>query len=151
VQNVFNDYKGTVVKVQMKFAAIWEVRDYIVKDNIITHNVFRFYYNPVHEGSASKMLLSVVTLNTKENMNNYLLSMLKDIASKNTNRSESSHKVIGVTRLQITLYNSDMKQGTRLAADSKLHQLVRNLHMYTVNIHDLCWFGCMWYLKYPRL
>jgi hypothetical protein len=41
-----------------------------------------------------------ITHNTKENINNYFLSMLKDIASKNSDGDESSHKVIGMTRLQ---------------------------------------------------
>jgi hypothetical protein len=39
VQNVFNDYNRTVVKVQMKFAVVWEVWDDIVKDNVITNKV----------------------------------------------------------------------------------------------------------------
>jgi hypothetical protein len=88
VQNVFNDYNRTVVKVQMKFAVVWEVRDDIVKDNVITNSVYRYYYNAVHEGSASKMPLLVVTPNTKENMNSYFLSMLKEITSKNGDGAE---------------------------------------------------------------
>jgi hypothetical protein len=151
VQNVFNDYNRTVVKVQMKFVVVWEVRDDIVKDNVITNSAYRYYYNAVHEGSASKMPLLVVTPNTKENMNSYFLSMLKEITNKNGDGAESSHRVIGVTRLQITLYDCDLKLGAKLAADSIVHQLVRNLYAFTVNLQNLCWFGCMSYLKFPRL
>jgi hypothetical protein len=81
-------------------------------------------------------------------MNSYFLSMLKDISSKNADGGESSHRVIGVTRLEITVYDYDMNLGTTLVADSIIHQTVRNLYAYTVNLQNLCCFDCMSYFKY---
>jgi hypothetical protein len=51
------------------------------------------------------MPLLVVTPNSKENINSYFLSMFKEISSKNADGGEISHRVIGVTRLKISLYD----------------------------------------------
>jgi hypothetical protein len=56
--------------------------------------------------------------------------MLKEISSKNADGGESSHRIIGVTRLQITLCDCDMKLGVILAADSIVYQVVRNLYTF---------------------
>jgi hypothetical protein len=84
-------------------------------------------------------------------MYSYALSMLQDIRGRNSDAGESNSSVVGVTSLQITMYNCDRYTGANQALNSIVYDLVHNRFAFTVNLQTLCWFGCMSYLKYPKV
>jgi hypothetical protein len=49
------------------------------------------------------------------------------------------------------MYNSDRYAGPNEVLYSIVYDLVRNRYAFTVNLATLCWFGCISYLKYPKV
>jgi hypothetical protein len=72
--------------------------------------------------------------------------MLQDIRGRNSDAGESNSRLVGVTSLQVTMYNCDRYAGTNQASNSIIYDLVHNRFAFTVNLETLCWFGCMSYL-----
>jgi hypothetical protein len=145
LDRIFQESQCNVVKVQMKFGVIWESQD------IAKENKFNYYYQPVHYGSVAKMPLLVVNNKNRGNMYSYSLSMLQDIRGRNSDVGESNSRVVGITSLQVTMYNCDRYAGANEALNCIVYDLVRNRYAFTVNLETLCWFGCMSYLKYPKV
>jgi hypothetical protein len=106
---------------------IWELQD------IAKENKFNYYYQPVHYGSAAKMPLLVVNSKYRGNMYSYVLSMLQDIRGRNSDAGESNSRVVGVTSLQVTMYNCDRYAGANEALNCIVYDLVRNRFAFTVN------------------
>jgi hypothetical protein len=129
----------------MKFGVIWESQD------VAKENKFNYYYQPVHYCSAAKMLLPDVNSKNRGNMYSYALRMLQDIRGRNSDAGESNSRIVGVTSLQVTMYNCDRYSGANQALNSIIYDLLRNRYAFTVNLETLCWFGCMSYLRYPKV
>jgi hypothetical protein len=76
--------------------------------------------------------------------------MLQDIRGRNSDAGESNSRVVGVTSLQITMYNCDRYTGPNQTLNSIVYDLVHNRFAFIVNLETLSWFGCMSYLKFPK-
>jgi hypothetical protein len=97
------------------------------------------------------MPLLVVNSKNKANMYSYALSILQDIRGRNSDAGESNSRVVGVTSLQVTMYNCDIHACANQALNSIVYDLVHNRFAFTINLETQCWFGCMSYLKYPKV
>jgi hypothetical protein len=51
--------------------------------------IYYYYYNPVYHGSSNKIPLLVVSDNNKENMFNYVTTLLQEIRGRDRNGGES--------------------------------------------------------------
>jgi hypothetical protein len=89
----------------MRFGVIWESQD------VCNENKYNYYFQPVHYGSAAKMPLFVVNTKNKANMYNYTLSILQDIRGINSDAGERNSREIGITSLQVTMFNCDRYSG----------------------------------------
>jgi hypothetical protein len=49
------------------------------------------------------------------------------------------------------MFNCDRYAGANQALNYIVFDLVHNRFAFTVNLETLCWFGCMSYLKYPKV
>jgi hypothetical protein len=76
--------------------------------------------------------------------------MLQYIRGRNSDAGESNSRVLGVTSLQVTMYNCNRYPGTNQALNSIVFNLIHNRFAFTVNFENLCWFGCISYLKFPK-
>jgi hypothetical protein len=77
--------------------------------------------------------------------------MLQDIRGRNSDTGESNSRVVGVTFLQVTMYNCDRQAGANQVLNSIVYDLVHSRFAFTVNLETLCWFGCMSHIKYPKV
>jgi hypothetical protein len=149
-----------IMKFKLAFSVIWEARSTITNSFLSSSSssssqleeldyTYQYYSQEVHTHFAQINPLLVVTAQNTQPLKDYAKALLKYIQGKNSDGGESSHRVVAVTKLMCTVYNCDTKIGGG-PLNAIVYELVNNQYAYTVNLENLCLFGCLSYLLFPR-
>jgi hypothetical protein len=73
----------------------------------------------------------------------------KGSQSKNSDNSETNHRIVAVYNLHCFLYDVGKPIGRKLGMKSLVCDFVKNHFTFTIAEYPLCWFACISYLTNP--
>jgi hypothetical protein len=159
LKNCFFHISGyNAVKLQLTFHIIWESPSDEEKDNFLKISILFFlftsfsYYSldsleylltilnkrgyygqEIYNVNIDKNPLITITYKSVCKIKDFIMYMLKDLQMKNSDNGESNHRVIGVYKFQVFLYNVSKNTCGKIGEKGLISSFIYNEYAYLIS------------------